>query len=226
MLSWLSNQPYDWRGLFAQGNWRLGVADVANGELNWSSRFGESGLLASVGLTHDYSEQWYQTVSLTASTSGSFWPHTEFSTELFKKWLDNSSLITGVGFRRGTYTTGASDFGFLGEIIYYTGQPIVLGLGYWFNESFPGTVPSSRIFGSVTLGAGWSHQLIVRYDTGREAYQPVGFGIIATEYASNVLTATLRLFTDQPYGGVIEAEHYSNPFYIRNTLSVALLHNF
>lgn len=222
----LSNNEQDWTGAFARGYWHLNSSNTLNGEYNWGNRFGEQGTLGSVGLTHDYNEQWYQMVSFTGSTAGNFWPRLGAFTELYRKWLPQGQLITAFGLTSNTFTTLNSDFGLLGEVLYYLPGPFILDTGYWFFESYPGRIPSSRTFVALTVGNGWSHQLSVRYDVGREAYRPVGFGIIATEYASQVASVEARLFTDRPWGAAAMYEYYINPYYVRNGLTLSVIRNF
>lgn len=222
----LSNNEKDWTGAFTRGDWHLDPANTVEGEIDWGNRFGEQGVLGSVGLTHNYDSEWYQMASFTGSTAGDFWPRLGAFTELYRKWLPEGQLVTGFGLTSNTFTTLNSDFGLMGEAIYYLPGPFVLDTGYWFYESYPGRIPASRTFVALTLGYGWSHQLNLRYDTGREAYRPVGFGIIATEYASQVASAELRLFTDRPWGAALMYEYYINPYYVRNGLTVSVVRNF
>lgn len=221
----LSNGEQDWQGAFVRGDWHLDTSNTVSGELDWGNRFGQQGELGSIALTHVYDSNWYQAASFTGSTAGAFWPRLGTYTELFRKWLPQGQLVTGFGLSGNTFTTQNAEVGLLGEAIYYF-APFVLDAGYWFYESYPGRIPSSRTFVALTVGYGWSHQINLRYDTGREAYRPIGFGIIATEYASQVASAELRLFTDRPWGAAVQYEYYINPYYVRNGLTLSVIKNF
>lgn len=217
-----------WRDGFVRGNLVLpSQQGVVGWEVLQQNHFDESGRGLSLSLTRDLSERWYGMVGAGVGTSAMFLPSQRVDVALYRKWLVQRQLVTGLQFTRvlsgdrlytdRTWQLSAS---------YYFDMPLVAELGSKTNTSNPGQVATRRYYAAFSQGRDKQHYFSVRYDAGREGYASMGPNGALVDFKSTVWTATWRQWVSRQSGFELGVERYNNPSYRRNSATVSVFHDF
>jgi hypothetical protein len=92
--------------------------------------------------------------------------------------------------------------------------------------SSPGAVQSERGFGVITYGSDHSRYVTLRYEGGKEGYQPTGASTSIVDFSSYETSLNWREWIATNYGTVAKAEYYRNPFYSRTGLIFGLFYEW
>jgi YaiO family outer membrane protein len=224
----LSDNYPSWHDSFARGNVNLGSAiGVLNWEASKQSHFSETGQTLSLSLTHDLNEDWYGTVGVGRGANASFLPKRRIDVAIYRKWLEDRRLITGLQFTNSKSGDGNyRDQAWQVSSSYYFPIPLVAEIGFKRTVSNPGKISTSRYYGAATYGEDKKYFLSARYDTGYEGYMPQGNFNSAVNFKSTVTSVTWRQWQSPVWGYELQAERYKNPSYKRDSLSTSIFYDY
>lgn len=194
-------------------------------EADQAKRFDQTGSAGSLMWTHNWSDSFYHEISYFGSSTGDFWSKSSLFLELHNKFGAEKNRVLGYGFGEDKYNEYASDSFAVVELLWYA-QGLVLQTGFRATRSYPGPVDANRAYLSTTLGYQSPIQLVLKYDAGKEAYQPIGFFGQITDFDSQVTSAQIRYLSPTEFGFVLGFEKYANPYYERFLYSFAITHGF
>jgi YaiO family outer membrane protein len=226
--SHLSNNLPGWRDAFVRGNVSLAEnIGVLNWDVSQQKHFDESGQALSLSLTHNFNADWYALIGAGVGSGASFLNKQRVDLALYRKWLAQRQLVTGVQLTASKAGDGVhDDRSWQLSSSYYFSVPLVAELGFKRNTSNPGSVSTNRYYLAATYGENKKCYLSARYDAGREGYLPQGANLLATNFKSHVTTLTWRQWLSPKWGYELQAERYNNPFYNRNGVSVSVFRDF
>ncbi|HMX12316.1 MAG TPA: YaiO family outer membrane beta-barrel protein [Burkholderiaceae bacterium] len=185
-------------------------------------KFGESGGLAGLGVTQDFDERWYGSLTGLGGWGGVNWASQRLDASLARKWGARQQLVTTLGGYRARFGGGRSDSGLRLSATHYTSESLVFDAGIAFNRSQPGAVHSRMPWLAGTYGReGWQY-LSLRVAHGSEAWQPLTSGTQIVDFDSTTVSLDWRRWIEPSWGFVLRAEHYRNPSYHRNTLGAGV----
>jgi YaiO family outer membrane protein len=224
----LSDNYPAWHDSFARGNVNLGSSiGVLNWEASKQSHFGETGHTLSLSMTHDLNEDWYGTLGIGRGANASFLSKHRIDIAIYRKWLEDRRLITGLQFTGSKSGDGNyRDQAWQISSSYYFAIPLVAEVGVKRTISKPGNISTSRYYGAVTYGEDKKYFLSARYDTGYEGYMPQGNFNSAVNFKSTVASVTWRQWQSPVWGYELQAERYKNPSYRRDSLSTSLFYDY
>jgi YaiO family outer membrane protein len=224
----LSDNFPNWNDGFARGNVNLGNASgVVNWEASRQSHFGETGTAVALSLTRELNLDWYGSVGVSGGSGASFLPKHRVDIAVYRKWLESRQWVTGLQFTASRSGDGLyKDQAWQLSSSYYFNFPLVGEVGFKRNISNPGNVSTDRFYVAATYGKHKESFASVRYDTGREGYLPQIAGVSATNFKSRVTTLTWRQWLSTAWGYELQAEHYKNPFYVREAGVVSVFSDF
>jgi YaiO family outer membrane protein len=216
------------------GFWRSGYMNsvLSQGRNTWTAEivgereFGDAGTYFAAGDTHDFTSDWYGSLTLGSSAGGFFWPRFRGDVFINKKWLARKQWITTAGFGYYAAKDVHRDHSFYVGSTYYFGSPWILETGFRLNISNPGTVRAPSGFAALTQGRDHKHYLTIRSGFAEEAYQLTGPSAIISDFASQELTVTWRQWVRRNWGINLIADYYRNPYYIRGGSSIGIFKEF
>ena len=143
---------------------------VVQGELTQQSRFGYSGNYGSVALTHDFSPDYYSTVSVGTGNSPLFSSWRVDGTG-YRKFGSERQYVAGIGayYAKGN-ESARSDQGLLFTGITYLSGLVVEG-GVRLNWADPGRILGPSEYLAATFGNDDRRAIIVRYEHAKETYK-------------------------------------------------------
>lgn len=217
-----------WHDAFASGNVAM---PNKNGVLNWElskqNHFGETGQAAALSWTREINSDWYAMAGVGVGAGAEFLPRRRFDLAVYRKWLENRQLVTGLQLTQSTSGNRQyRDRSWLLTSSYYFDFPLVAELGIKSNTSNPGDVTTSRYYLAGTYGENKKYYLSARYDIGREGYLPAISNISAVNFKSQVGTLSWRRWVTNAWGFEVGAERYINPFYRRNSFKTSIFNDF
>ncbi|HUP29102.1 MAG TPA: YaiO family outer membrane beta-barrel protein [Usitatibacter sp.] len=195
-------------------------AHLWQAELASLERFGARGTYASIMDTYTLGPRWYASVALAAGDGAFFLPKHRVDAFLYRKLLDDASLVAyaGVGEYRapdGHRDTSVS----LGASRYFEAPWVIQG-GVRFNESRPGSVRTRQQFVAATYGRAPGDQLVARYGWGREGYLAIAPGSFRVDFESREASLQWRHPVAPTHGMTVALERYRNPFYERSGIAL------
>lgn len=205
----------EWRGGYVRGTWEARPGSVFNAELVEAQRFGEGGTYAAVGLTRSLDQRWYVSGTVGAGDGAFFWPRWRADVAVNRKWLDDLSLVTTIGYSHYAAPDGHVDRTPLLALTWYAPGDLVFETGFRSNRSSPGDVRSNAGYLAATWGREGEQYLALRHDRGREAYQTIGPDTQLVDFPSRATSLTWRRWITPRCGYNIRIEHYRNPTYQR-----------
>ena len=226
--STLTGGNKDWRDGFVRGHVVLGEDQgVINWEVIGQNHFDETGQGMSISMTRNVSQNWFAMAGLGWGHGASFLPSQRFDAAVYRKWLAQRQLVTGLQFSR----VKSGDKRYTDRIwaisaSYYFDFPLVAEVGYKLNQSDPGAVLTRRHYVAATWGRDKEQLVSVRWDSGREGYQPIGFGGTLIDFKSTVWSAGWRRWLSRRAGFEVNYEHYNNPYYRRNSWTSSVFYGF
>jgi len=205
-----------------RANWSAQPGTLLAAELLSEKKFGETGGVAGLGLTQEFSEAWFGSATLLGGWGGPNWARKRVDASVSRKWGLRRQFVTTLGGYRALYDGSRSDTGLRVSANYYVNGFVVLEAGSSFNRSQPGGVHSRMPYLAATLGREGQQYLSLRAARGTEAWQALGAGSQLVDFHSTTVGLDWRWWVDPGWGLLLRAEHYSNPTYRRNTLGGGL----
>lgn len=210
------------RAANARGTWVFGNGDVARAEVLDETKFDSHGGIVAAGYTRVLTPDWILAGTLAAGHGGPNWANQRADVELSTKWGEGGWVLTRAALYHARFDAGRSDQGLRLSAVVYLPASVVLEGGVIANRSQPGGVRSDMWFASGTWGTEGLQYASLRASSGSEAYQAIGAGSQLVDFRSRSLALSWRYWLGRPWGFIAQAEHYRNPFYMRNTLGVGL----
>lgn len=225
-LARLSGDNPRWSGQYVKGVWQPYDHSTWYGEIANLHRYGDHGVLYSLGENEVFDPDWYGSLFAGTSSGGFFLPRYRLDGFLNRKWLPARNLVTtlGLGFERAKDVHTDRRL-FLGAA-YYFPVPWILEGGLRLNLSHPGSVRAVRSFFALTQGRDGHHYVIFRFEGGREAYQLLGDQAVLSNFPSHVGSLAWRQWLSPSAGFQLRTERYRNPYYTRTGIEVAVFHAF
>lgn len=215
----------DWTGQHVQWRGALSRADELIVTLEHAERFHETGNLLSAQWLRDLSDRWQAVFALTGTSGGTFWPASQFSAGLYSRLLADRNLVLGGRLARHVSRNDYRDEIAEVSAAWYTSRGWVFQGGLRRNRSSPGGVETSRIFGALSYFAGDKMEVSLSGSSGREGYQQ-GIGDVRVDFHSKEIALFLRYKFSPNLALDTRAVHYSNPFYKRDGLGMALVFQY
>ena len=219
--SGLTSGYQDWNDVsllnyFGQQNNRFIV------ETDYKNHFGEGAAVIGLTYTRTYNQFWYQDFSTTFSTNNAVVPGFVIFTELHRKVLSDQSLVLGFGVGHNVSQNPYTDTYALLEANYYWIGPLSVQTGIRANESSPGNVTTTRVYGSINyLNDRWD--AFLRYETGREGYTVVGQNNFKNEFSSKDESIQIHYYLKSDLGFGVKFDWYQSQYYDRNQISLDLM---
>lgn len=201
------------------------------GAINWEatrqSHFGEKGSTLALSITRELNLDWYGSVGVSGGTGASFLPRHRFDVAAYRKWLESRQWITGLQFTASRSGDGIyRDQAWQLSSSYYFDFPLVAEFGLKRNTSNPENVSTDGFYVAATYGKDKDFFISARHDAGRKGYLPQIAGVSATNFKSRVTTLTWRQWLSPAWGYQLQAEHYKNPFYARDSALASVFTDF
>jgi YaiO family outer membrane protein len=221
----VSDDYGDWMGRYIRGTHESG-ADVFYGELIQRHAFSDQGAYASFGNTHTWSPDWFSSVFIGGGQDSDLWPSLRLDASLSRKWLSRRQLVTSAGVSYLRAHDEHRDYALtLGGQYYFDGPWIIEG-GARHNRSHPGDVQATSYYSALTYGRYAERYLVIRLDSGREAYQMVGDNPSLVDFSSDAVSLTWREWLRRDFGFNLALTHYQNTAYTRDGASFGLFVEF
>jgi YaiO family outer membrane protein len=187
---------------------------VVQGELTQQSRFGYSGNYGSVSLTHDFTPDYYSTVSVGTGNSPLFSSWRVDGTG-YRKFGSELQYVAGIG---GYYAKGnesaRSDQGLLLTGIAYLPGTVIEG-GVRLNWADPGRILGPSEYIAATFGNDDRRAVIVRYEHAKETYKVLPGGPELVNFKSNTVNLQWRERISRISMLLAGLEYYRSPAYDR-----------
>jgi YaiO family outer membrane protein len=222
----LSNSYGDWKGGEAKACIGAGRSDVLLFYFLAQKTFGDDGVYGSVNDTHIWNDDWYSQLAVGAGSGKFYFPDARVDASLSKKWLHSRSLVTTLGGGFSEAKDIHRDMYMLASVTVYLGDNFIAEAGTRITWSNPGTVQSERGFGVIIYGTDRNRYVTLRYEGGKEGYQPIGTLTTIVDFSSHEASLDWREWVGRNYGTVAKAEYYRNPFYLRNGLTFGLFYEW
>lgn len=215
-----------WSGGFVKGSWWRDSRLLMMGEISSQKRYGDHGTYVSLGATRIINDDWYGSMFVASGMDGFFLPEFRLDAFISRKWLSRRQLITTAGISHIRAKDEHRDLSlFLGSSYYFAG-PWILEGGLHHNRSDPGDVTANSAYLALTYGEAGDQYLILRHSAGREAYQLIGPNADISDFSSRNSSLVWRKWLAPRMGFTLRLEHYSNPYYERNSLELSNFQNF
>ncbi|AMP06794.1 YaiO family outer membrane beta-barrel protein [Collimonas pratensis] len=187
---------------------------VVQGELTQQSRFGYSGNYGSVSLTHDFSPDYYSTVSVGTGNSPLFSSWRVDGTG-YRKFGSELQYVAGIGayYAKGN-ESARSDQGLLLTGIAYLPGTVIEG-GVRLNWADPGRILGPSEYIAATFGNDDRRAIIVRYEHAKETYKVLPGGPELVNFKSNTVNLQWRERISRISMLLAGLEYYRSPAYDR-----------
>ena len=212
----------DAEALILRGTWDFGGSNLLHAEVLEENKFGSHGGGVGVGFVKVLSPDWFMAGSVALGHGGANWATTQVDVEVSTKWTEARNIVTRAALYQARFEGDRSDRGLRLAFVDYLPNAVVLEAGITFNVSEPGSVHSQMPFISATVGHEGEQYVSLRYSSGSEAYQAIGTNQQLVDFRSHSLGLGWRRWVNRQWGFIVQAEHYSNPSYERNTLGVGI----
>ncbi|MEO6921799.1 MAG: YaiO family outer membrane beta-barrel protein [Collimonas sp.] len=187
---------------------------VVQGELTQQSRFGYTGNYGDVSLTHDFSPNYYSTVSIGTGNSPLFssW---RVDTTGYRKFGSERQYVAGIGayYAKGN-ESARSDSGLLFTGITYLSGLVIEG-GVRLNWADPGSILGPSEYVAATFGNDDRRAIIVRYEHAKETYKVLPGGPALVNFKSNTVNLQWRERISRVSLLLAGLEYYQSPLYDR-----------
>lgn len=195
------------------------------GEVATMRRFGENGNYLGLTDTVTLDADWFASLGVGAGDGAAYLPTVRVDGFLHRKLLPARNLVASLGLAYYKAPDNYRDHAFSLGASYYFAQPWVLQGEVRFNRSSPGSVDSRQQFLALSWGRDHATQATLRHAWGTEAYQAVGSGNTLVDFNSEQTSLNLRHWLGTDWGLAGGLEHYRNPGYRRDGLTLALFWN-
>lgn len=187
---------------------------VVQGELTQQSRFGYSGNYGSVSLTHDFSPDYYSTVSVGTGNSPLFSSWRVDGTG-YRKFGSERQYVAGIGayYAKGNESARSDQGVLLTGIAYLTG--VVVEGGVRLNWADPGRILGPSEYIAATIGNDDHRAVILRYEHAKETYKVLPGGPELVNFKSNTVNLQWRERISRVSMLLAGLEYYQSPVYDR-----------
>lgn len=221
----LTANQASWSGSYMQVESRLNPDNFVSLRLERANRFSDSGTLVAGSWTRDLSPSRYFTANYTWTNRGTFWPISQTSLGLSQKFLDDKSLVGTVLIGRNISRNDYRDWLASVSMAYYSKAGFVYEAGLRTNQSNPGSISTSRVFGAITYGTQGQRYLSATLNGGKEGYQLSG-NTVATNFSSQSLVLGWKEWIGRDWGTEVKLGFYKNSTYQRTTIDAAAFLEF
>jgi YaiO family outer membrane protein len=204
------------RGKYAIDNHLLGA------ELATMRRFGESGQYFGVSDTITLNADWFTSVSVGAGDGAAYLPDYRADAFIHRKLLPSRQLVASLGAGYYRAPDDHIDRNISLGATYYFEAPWVLQGEIRFNRSNPGQVRTHQQFLAATWGQEHHTRVVLRHGWGAEGYQAIGGGASLVNFDSRQSQLNVQHWLGRQWGINMGVERYSNPFYARKGITLAL----
>ncbi|PFH08879.1 YaiO family outer membrane protein [Collimonas sp. PA-H2] len=192
---------------------------VVQGELTQQSRFGYTGNYGGVSLTHDFSPDYYSTVSVGTGNSPLFSSWRTDATA-YRKFGSERQYVAGIGayYAKGNESARSDKGLLLTGIAYLTG--VVIEGGVRLNWADPGSILGPSEYIAATFGNDDRRAVIVRYEHAKETYKVLPGGPELVNFKSNTVNLQWRERINHISMLLAGLEYYQSPLYDRLSLNL------
>ena len=215
----------DWKGASARAV-LTGARNVWYLETKAQEAFRDRGVYGSLANVHTFSDRVYTQLGVGAGTGKFVFPDLRLDASLHVKLGSARSLILSGGGTLVDAKSGLEDRALFGSLTWYASGSVLLEGGARVNWSDPGSVPSARGTGALSLGRSGRSLLTLRGSAGTEGYQLTGASQTLRKFSSQEAGAMWRQWFSPGIGVVLGADWYHNPFYTRAGFSLGLFHGW
>ena len=193
-----------------------GVLELETSHLD---RYGVDGGYAGASWTWPWSPKVYSTIGIGGGESV-LWPDFRTDFSIFRKLDTATPIVLGLnlGYIDARQNRSETRFGF--DAIWYASPTLVWQAGFRVSNATPGSVAGNSQYVAATLGQARQSQWVLRAEHAREAYQFIGPFTQIVAFSSDTVGATWRKWVTPNQALLLGAEHYRNPSYSRNQLTV------
>jgi YaiO family outer membrane protein len=197
-----------------------------SGDVSRAQEFGDTGYLLIGGISHDFTDSFYGDLRAGGSNGGFFLPAFIVEGSLHKKWLSQKQLATSLGIGYDRAKVEDRDTRFSAGVKYFFRSPWMLESGITLNLSAPGTVFSHSQFVSVRQGRDKKYFVTLRGEFGSEPYQIIGPNTTITDFNSGAVSLAWRQWVRPSWGFNLGGQYYSNPYFQRKGVQLAIFKAF
>lgn len=217
----LSGNFANWREIGFRGLYGVGQHLLA-GEVATLQRFNEDGNYIALSDTLVLDRQWYGSLAVGAGDGASYLPRYRIDGFIHRKWLDDLNLVTSLGLGHYRAPDSHKDDNLSLGLSWYLPSSWVLQTEAKFNRSRPGPIDTQQYFVAATWGEAGQTRITGRYGWGEEGYQSLGADAFISRFSSHQTTLTAQHWLGPRWGLKASADRYSNPFYKRQGLQLAV----
>lgn len=212
----------DWREAGLRGTWQAD-RHLLQGELASMKRWGVSGTYLGVGDTYTFNDDWYASLAVGAGDGAHYLPRYRIDGFVHRKLLPARNLVANLGAGYYRAPDGHTDRNVsLGATYYFPDLPLVVQGEVRFTNGNPGSVDTRQHFVAATWGRQKETTVTGRYGWGEEGYQSIGQNAVLTQFRSKELSVAVRHWVGPEWGVEVAGEHYRNPTYRRNGVTVGV----
>jgi YaiO family outer membrane protein len=223
-----------WTDIYIRGDVQPTDRDIINLDFERQARYGDSGWLYSLGVTHVFTDFLYTDLSGGVSTGGFFIPKYEASAYVHYKTLPRRQLIVnaGIGLDQGKVVNGLTSRAArmeVGTTYYFTNWPFIVQEGFTLTQAAPGNISAPAGYMAITEGHNKEHYITVRAEIGREGYELFGnktSQFSAFNFPIHNYSGIWRQWIGNNWGINASFERYVNPYFNRNGATVGLFLDF
>jgi len=218
----LTNSLPPWTGSYLRMILKTGDRDTWYFEGLRQREFNDTGTYFSAADSHVINNDWYWFTAVGSSSGGFYFPAVRVDSQLNRKWLAKRNFVTSIGggyFKAKDAHRDSSVS--LGGIYYFEAPWIVQG-GVRWNRSMPGEVFSRSQFIALSQGRETQHFIVIRAETGREAYQALAPGKVLVDFPSHNVSLSLKQWVGKDWGFNIGVEYYKSHVYQRTGASFGI----
>lgn len=216
----------NWSNQYLRGWFAPSTSDAIIAEVVHAKEFNDTGTFVGIGDTHTFNEDWYASLAMGTSDGGVFFPKLRADGFINKKWGAAKNLISVVGLSYYKAKDEHRDHGYSLGFVYYADAPFTVEGAVRWNTSTPGDVTSRNQFIAVTQGRSKQHYVTLRVQSGVEAYQATGAETALVNFFSREYSLAWRQWFSENAGINLVGEHYVNPSYQRNGVSIGVFREF
>lgn len=201
-------------------SWSGNHESLAQASIERKKAFGEQASVLVGSYAWNLNEVNRLGLAMAFSDAASIAARWRFDAQYSRTLLPQRNLVASVGGFVSHTADGHSDRSLIGSAAWYFADRQVLEGGLRWAASNPGAQSAARAFGVYTYGAVGESTLSVRLEAGREAYQTLGDNVAVANFASREVAVAGRLWLNADAGLGLNAAHYRNPTYRKNTLGL------
>jgi YaiO family outer membrane protein len=188
--------------------------------------FGEHAVIGGVSYGWDASPLDRLSFAVSGSDAPTIAAQWRVDGQYSRKLLPERNLVASIGaFSSGTRDGHHDDSVVLSAAWYFADRQVAEG-GVRYSTSNPGNLSAWRGFAAYTYGAVGQGTLLLRVESGREAYQALGVNGAVADFESREVAVVYRHWFSPGVSLSANAAYYRNPSYDKRSLGVAVFIDF